>query len=87
MLKNNKVKNLKNMVSSLDINKLYKLQEYVSVSSEFFKEFDSYIYEWENSFYSDRDYCFTKKCIDLYDSMKNKLNIDEKSISYEKEKI
>lgn len=75
MSKFNKVKNLKNMVSSLDINKLYKLQKYVSVSQEFFKELDSYVNEWNDSFCDDRDHYFTKKCIDLYDSMKNKLNV------------
>lgn len=75
MSKFNKVNNLKNMLSSLDINKLYNLQEYVSVSSEFFKELDSYVNEWNDSFDYDRDYYFTKKCIDLYDSMKNKLNV------------
>lgn len=75
MSKFNKVKNLKNMVSSLDINNLYKFQEYISVSSSFFKELDFYINEWNDSFDYDRDYYFTEKCIDLYNSMKDKLNV------------
>lgn len=75
MSKFNKVKNLKNMVSSLDINKLYQLQEYVSVSQVFFKNLDllvnDYICDDENG----AEYIFTNNVIDLYKSMKDKLNL------------
>lgn len=75
MSKFNKVKNIKNMVSSLDINKLYKLQEYVSVSQEFFKEFDTLVYKYLNSFDCDDDYDFVRNSIVLYISLKDKLNV------------
>ena len=73
MSKFNKVKNIKNMVSSLDINKLYKLQEYVSVSQDFFKEFDTLVCKY-NSFDCDDDY-FVRSSIELYNSLKDKLNV------------
>ena len=75
MSKINKVKNLKNMVSSLDINKLYKLQEYVTESQSFFKELDAYICEYMNSIDEDSEYNFIKKVISLYDDMKDKLKV------------
>lgn len=84
MSKFNKVKNIKNMVSSLDIDKLYKLQEYVSVSQEFFKEFDSLVSEYCNLFgddflfspaVCDSDFAFVCKSIELYRSLKDELDV------------
>lgn len=75
MSKVNKVKMLKNTVSSLDINKLYKLQEYVIVSEEFFKELENYINEYLSRSDEGSDYDFIKKVIYLYDSMKDKLKV------------
>lgn len=74
MSKFNKVKNIKN-ISSLDINKLYKLQEYVSVSQEFFKEFDTLVYKYLSSSDCDDDYDFVRNSIVLYISLKDKLNV------------
>lgn len=72
MSKFNKVKNIKNMVSSLDIDKLYKLQEYVSVSQEFFKEFDTLVCKYNSS---DCDDDYIRSSIELYISLKDKLNV------------
>lgn len=74
MSKFNKVKNIKNMVSSLDIDKLYKLQEYVSVSQEFFKEFDTLVYKYLSS-PDDDNSNFICSSIELYISLKDKLNV------------
>lgn len=70
-----KVKNFKITLQSLDINKLYIVLEYVTISTEFFKELDSYINEYSDSINEDSEYYFTKKVIYLYDSMKDKLKV------------
>lgn len=75
MSKKNKVKNIKNMVSSLDIYKLYKLQEYVSTSQEFFNELDLLVVESICSDEEDSIYIFYDKFISLYDSIRVKLNV------------
>lgn len=70
-----KIKAVKNMVSNLDVNKLYTLQEYVSKSQIFFNELDLYINEYSDSFDYDSEYEFTKKVINLYNHLKNDLKL------------
>lgn len=57
MAKKNKVKQFTNLVKSFDINQLYKVQNYVSVSKGFFKELEIIIDKSNSdSFYNSDDF-------------------------------
>ena len=71
-----KIKTVKNLVSSLDINTLYLIQSYLSNSQIFFSELEKYINDYGVSLNNESEYDFTKKVINLYNHLKDDLKID-----------